>query len=843
VKGPGTVNGSPETIADPNRTGYPHRTGLNTAPFSELWRAFVNVLSDDTEKNTTYPKPPKMAVPWDTSGGGGNNNAAMFRNSLRPAGSGGPSQSSAGKPGNNGAATAFDSNNMLMLRAALAAANVEALRYSNTHGNTSGTVFQPDIVRRYIQLKTTNGTLVDVMVYGVGMQPYIAEVYADNDTTDHKDPMGNVQKNPNGLIAIKLFNPYPSSTTIDMSGWSIMGVDRSGAPPMTVTPIDMTGATPKSNLKLSGGNYVVLTNWDPNAAGGAAGTALYWPQTLAKPGAANVVTIPELSKFLDTATNKMTEFMLMRPIQASLTTAGSAEVPVDAFDFAGFPAPPPGGGMPQMTATYWHYSRDVDDANPDKRWRFVYPGVYDGSQATKRFGTAIDETSYDPTDPTLPKSMATYAMSAATTTGSTNNPYGPIQLCNTDFGGFNKKPASNKATFPYGGFARVADVLQAPFIGSYIVLPVGGTLPAPGQPWPVFATGGAPPSVIEMNPVTMDCLYADDGDQNDDKIEQVGRFVPLVLTTVNPPINDYYPYGVYHNGAATGTDNAPMPASETGTRPEWRYRFAAKILEQFTTVTNTADDNFPNVDPNTYTGTPPREVPQSTGSANSATTQPIRLSGVDDGAPVEGLVNVNTAPWRVLAAVEFLPPGKAGGGTTNETIAKGIVYFRDVNDGRQHVDVKGNTVKRGHGPFRSLIELNGVWDTANNDQTKTFQNAWGLMTVDMAATKYPGADWGNFVPYGPTNAKTGSAVPNGYPTTDFIANHLMVDRVSNLLTVRSDSFTVYVVVQGWRKVNTAFPELVVQKRLAATVDRSHLQVYSPLPGAPTMPVVRQIPTK
>ena len=44
-------------------------------------------------------------------------------------------------------------------------------------------------------------------------------------------------------------------------------------------------------------------------------------------------------------------------------------------------------------------------------------------------------------------------------------------------------------------------------------------------------------------------------------------------------------------------------------------------------------------------------------------------------------------------------------------------------------------------------------------------------------------------------------------------------RVSNLVTTRSDSFTVYLVVEGWRDAETASPRLVVQKRVAALVDR------------------------
>jgi len=48
----------------------------------------------------------------------------------------------------------------------------------------------------------------------------------------------------------------------------------------------------------------------------------------------------------------------------------------------------------------------------------------------------------------------------------------------------------------------------------------------------------------------------------------------------------------------------------------------------------------------------------------------------------------------------------------------------------------------------------------------------------------------------------------------------MMNRISNLVTTRSDSYTVYLVVQGWRGVGSASPELVVQHRRAFVADRS-----------------------
>ena len=57
-------------------------------------------------------------------------------------------------------------------------------------------------------------------------------------------------------------------------------------------------------------------------------------------------------------------------------------------------------------------------------------------------------------------------------------------------------------------------------------------------------------------------------------------------------------------------------------------------------------------------------------------------------------------------------------------------------------------------------------------------------------------------------------------TTTAEQRSYMVRRISNLVTTRSDSYTCYVLVQGWRNVGSASPELVTQRRAAFIADRS-----------------------
>ena len=114
----------------------------------------------------------------------------------------------------------------------------------------------------------------------------------------------------------------------------------------------------------------------------------------------------------------------------------------------------------------------------------------------------------------LAKNIANFFSPLYPYTSSYPNAYPAIQLNNTDMGG-TQKLTSSPFMFPFGGFARLGDVLQVPFIGSYTLLNADG-------------------SILEINPVMRDCAMADDGDSSsftttgpDDLYEQIGRFCPI----------------------------------------------------------------------------------------------------------------------------------------------------------------------------------------------------------------------------------------------------------------------------------------------------------------------------
>ena len=182
----------------------------------------------------------------------------------------------------------------------------------------------------------------------------------------------------------------------------------------------------------------------------------------------------------------------------------------------------------------------------------------------------------------------------------------------------------------------------------------------------------------------------------------------------------------------------------------------------------------------------------------------------EDDVPAEGLININTANWKTLAQLPLVMnpanPAVVHPGATEE-MARRIVYFRDVDDGRG-VDPNNATATppppHPHGPFKSLNELTLV---------PGFTTAMGSIDPTNDLTKNPGANMGDYSPM----TATGDGV-----RWDFKEKYLMLTRISNLVTTKSDCFTAYIQVQGWQDAGTPDAKLAVQKRLSFIIDRSRL---------------------
>ncbi|HWE96925.1 MAG TPA: helix-hairpin-helix domain-containing protein [Tepidisphaeraceae bacterium] len=708
------------------------------------------------------------------------------------------------------AGTGLNTAQMVLLRSLLASVQAQDLRDSDDNVSS----------RRVDMNILVNGTPtpVSVTVFGTERQPFITEVYVNNDNSaqpsenmDHSPNPNKTMFNPKGYVAVELFNPYSSQVTLTNWSLGIINRDPNAAnnkyPNMKVIGIDKFASFSNINgvavpaPTIPAGGYLVLENFPNGAAAISTDDAHYRPITNYKGVAVptSVFYVPNLSQVL--APNPLDpahpggELVLLRPRNANgiapvpqkysslpapdaplanptfdETSKLSDLVPADAFDFAGMAQATP--GATQFTA--WHYVRGNDATMAP--WKFVYPGRWDGTAFAPFHQEGIGLNTWDTnpqtpgqkedlwisTPPTLatpsPNGVAAAAtapiqLGAPDITASYINNFPGIQLNNTDFGGPNKLTTTNYAShqnanlFPYGGFARVGDILQVPFIGGYTITLNDGS-----------------GTVIEMNSVTTDCAFADDKDASDDTFEQIGRFCPL--TACDPK------------------QTIPLPNGD------W-YGWAAHVLDYFTVIQNPHDDYLPNVDPTNYQlwdpvnsvfppplagMAPPAGSSYPTWVPNLPKQTPATANmGRENLAPIEGLINVNTAPFAVLRRVPFVGVGNTS--PNNDTIAQAIITYRNAN-----------------GPFKTLFDLNNV---------PGFQSAYG----DPAGTDYT-AEAGDI------------SGPSDHVLGDFEQRFMEVTRVSNLLTTRSDTYTAYILVQGWRGIGTPTPELVVQRRAAFIADRS-----------------------
>ncbi len=210
------------------------------------------------------------------------------------------------------------------------------------------------------------------------------------------------------------------------------------------------------------------------------------------------------------------------------------------------------------------------------------------------------------------------------------------------------------------------------------------------------------------------------------------------------------------------------------------YQWAAKLFDYVTAKPAPADDYLPNVNPLIYPA-----APQAVSNASAAAPP---NDDAENLIPSQGMINVNTAPWEVISMLPMVPSSVPNSAADNQAIAKAIVAYREAN-----------------GPFKTLFELNKVneFKTANANL--------------VPATADPGIAWGDL-------SGNGAGGADGV-TGDFEADYLILNRISNLATVRSDSFTCYIVVQAWQNqvvtTGTGHEMRMLEERRAAFIlDRS-----------------------
>lgn len=544
--------------------------------------------------------------------------------------------------------------------------------------------------------------------------------------------------------------------------------------------------------------------------------------------------------------------------------------PMDSFDLSGLMINRPPDNewqtmMQSLHVTAWHYQRKVNVTNPpdtaspnqNPLWEFVYPGRYDGSKSEQPVGMVADPlprqqgtayapfwtpggTERDPWD--LDRGSGWSNPDATLSPRATFTEANPtvrqdktftVQVWARDWPGINYlKPSANQ--FPFGKFARAGDLLQVPFIGPYLIF--DPTLPENTD------NNSNNDRVLEVNSITMDAAMAEDTDPNDDgpatndlqSTEQIGRFAPLRPTLVNGVPTEYTDGSAVYNDY--GTDSS-----------KWRYRFARRLFDFFS-VYAPSNDYMPNVraeeygywtfnsSNNTLSG---NTLPTPAAVNNSGTGAANRIDGVntndtlENTSPVHGLININTAPVEVLAMLPWIPHGMSPNDARlftwdtsgpvpqlrlwqsgdpevddNQDLARAIVFWRDGNQ------ATNPTVNR-IGPFLSVFDLYKVPDFRFAQAALNNGDSNG----DSVANDEPDDRTGDLSPYDPTRNTSSDPTTDGI-RRDFEEQFMLLNRVSNLITTRSDTFTVYILLQGWRNTGNANPELAVERRTAMIVDRS-----------------------
>ena len=443
----------------------------------------------------------------------------------------------------------------------------------------------------------------------------------------------------------------------------------------------------------------------------------------------------------------------------------------------------------------------------------------------------------------------------------------PFIYLNTNEPGPNPTRVAGVATpvnaAPFGAFSRNSDLLKVPFVGSYTITPAANTA-----------------LYIEMNAITMDCSFAEDTDVNDDPRpqsdatiasvsndtrnggpfttdEEIGHFAPIDTVTTGvqgslEQVSDGDPTLIY----TLATDPyLPYEAiiSSSGTQDFWRYRWASRVFD-YLTVQSPNNDYFPNVNPTNYPSVAPVPVINSYAASSAGSG----ILHTEDSVPVYGKININTAPWRVMAALSFCPYDDADTTTVsvgpiaapytlyrnrqfiydtsnpitplfrlrttaemslvtpdNVSLAKAIVDWRDRvgTPAAQQTALAVNGYQFDHvkGPFTSLTDL------LNVPAVQTYINSVNFATNGTE----PDVSFGHLAPGG-LNAVNNS-ITDGV-RNDVEERYDFLDRIGNQATVRSDTFTVYIIVQGWRNAGStsasAPPQLVTQRRAAFFVDRS-----------------------
>ncbi len=855
----GAHNFSPRITIDLSTGLNTSKTNINTAPFEELLQSFYDTMCDADNPNFTpfdddagaatidpyrgnrfTPIAPFASIPEEHP-------SRMFRSPIR----------------GNAPTDRLAPFQTMILRAAIAAANVESLRGLDTDLPLRRTVTLPAV-----PLPGGGASKAyTVDIYGLKRQPFITEVYLNSnvnplpppDPANPPPPNATPEQNPKGFVEIELHNPYDVAIPLDK--FHVKVISRGTWPNLQVLPLiadvdaDFPQAgsprtvAPTTPISIPAKGFIVLHNFKDASSDD---NARYVPKGAApmdKPAIVGNPTKYVYIKGLDAVFNK--EVIITRD-------GDGGDIPLDSFDATGIElkaAPTTDKPDPVGPVEAWHYSRS-NNPTTGRAWHFVYPGRYDGSLAKGRQQGTLTAT-WDPktdpqavepwiaTPPNPPVNLGTFDNFNSREDGgnTTVNSTFAIQLFASASPRFT---VAGKPVFPFGGFPRAGDVMRAPFIGSYKIRDAAGNF-------------------VEINPVTLDSAFAEDTDVTDDvdpvtrlPMEDIGRFAPLkaemyfksvygvagvaastnqindsarrepngwfdgydVIVTMPDGTRQFRKVASYTTGKlALDTPFTPaVPPGAAYRLEKKRYGWCKNILDYFATINAPADDYLPSTNPKAYSPTPQdvKNTNEVFRNVNRRGLTDVPPSSTEDDVCTEGLINLNTANWKVLSSLPLVlkNDGYVDRKQT-EALAKAIVYFRDVDSTATNSGIPW-------GPFKSILELNAV---------PGFDTAMGAIIFDNNLANDPKTMAGDISPIGTSAGVTGDQV-----RCDFEERYLNLTRISNLVTLRSDTFTAYIIVQGWSNAGTANAKLVAQRRMAFIADRSKLTPTQKSPASFTIPM-------
>jgi hypothetical protein len=637
-------------------------------------------------------------------------------------------------------------------------------------------------------------------------------------------------------VAIELYNPYSKDIVLTAGQYRLAAVARQKlvTPPPGWSGSFVRGAAVNTDLLDLGDlpaltipaySYVLIDNVS------AAGPVYYRPTGTGLPATGDptiancqYVSIPTLGKVAGKSNTNEPAKELYIICNNDPAKKIEFDEPIDSFDFASFIyfSDPAGVGF-TPTGRVWHYARAnatnaaYSATDPqDQRWLCVYPGRYDGSTDFHRHQGTQTNDALDASDAfTFTPALS---LGAANTQG-TIPAFLPIQIGNMDF----PNPvvgSGNKV--PFGGFLRDGDILKVPYIAACTF------------------TNATKDRYVEMNSVSMDAAFAEDSTPNDD--------YPNYVVGSTPAADPAFAM----SGAAQSRVReavgrfCPIRSDDSfvddfGSDPtKYRYAWATDLFDYLTAQSPASDysPSTPNVQ--TYSAAVPVDN-DGDGVAAMADYPGASDVGTEDSLSVHGKINLNTAPWMVLSAIPWMPAGDqiGYGADTSQPAQLGLLSF-GPNGVDDNVDIARaivgwrdgdifTSVAPG-GPFKTIFDLYKVTD---RNGARVFEQVQNQLYVNSAAD--PSDAIGDFTPY--DNPASPPAEKTDHSRYDFEEQYLLLTKVSNLITTRSDSFTVYIVVQGWQGVGgTTMPKLVVQRRAAFIQDRSTATRGNPnLPAAVNVP--------